>query len=375
MIRILHIVGTMDVGGLERLIMNVYRNIDRKMLQFDFVVHNDKHNYYEDEIISLGGYVHRVERKRKNIFKNIIQMYKLFKRNPQYKIIHIHTNSATCLTDLIVAKICNISISIVHSHSTHTGQEKQFLHKVLRFIMCLMTDEKFACSDLAAKWLFGDKAYNNNEVKIINNAIDAQNFIYNKEISLKCRKDLGIKQNTFVLGHIGSFSDAKNHSFLIDIFNAVRKEEIDSKLLIVGNGPFEMKIRDKINSLNLNDDVILTGLRSDIPEMLCAMDVFVFPSFFEGFPVTLVEAQASGLKCIISDTITTQVQITDLIECVSLNESAEYWASKVLSCKNGYKRGNTYQEIIKRGFDIKNEAKELQEFYIKLQGELNKNEK
>lgn len=368
MIRVLHIVGTMDVGGIERFIMNTYRNIEREQVQFDFVVHKKERNYYEDEIESLGGTVHRVERKSKNIIKNIIQMYRLFKNNPQYKIIHIHTNSATCITDLLIAALCNVPQRIVHSHSTKTKKSKKYIHKTFRSIMNVLANRKLACSDLAAQWLFGENQYIKNKVQIVNNAIDLDLFKFNKDTSVKYRNELNIRQDSFVVGHIGSLSNAKNHSFLIDIFKAILEKESNSTLVIVGEGPHKKEITDKINELNLTDDVILTGLRNDIPELLSLFDVLIFPSFYEGFPVTLVEAQASGLPCIISDTITKQVKTTELVQFISLNKKPGDWADQALFTKSSNNRIDTYSQIVSSGFDINTEASKLQRFYQELQG-------
>lgn len=365
MIRVMHIVGTMDVGGIERFIMNTYRNIDRSQVQFDFVVHNKEKNYYEDEINDLGGKIYRVESKSKNLFKNMWDMYKLFSINKQFKIIHIHTNSSTCITDLLIAKLCSIPNRIVHSHSTTTRDSKRKLHKMLRSLMNILTTKKFACSDLAARWLFGKSNYMNGQVTVINNAIESEKFRYNESISRKYRSDFNIEKSSLIIGHIGSLSNAKNHIFLIDIFKAILDKGVNAKLVIVGEGPFEITITKKIKELKLDDSVILTGLRDDIPNLLSLFDILVFPSFYEGFPVTLVEAQASGLPCIISDTITSQVKITELVQYVSLNEKANYWAEKTLSYRNE-KRTDFTSQIVNHGFDIKKEATKLQEFYLHL---------
>jgi glycosyltransferase involved in cell wall biosynthesis len=362
MIRVLHIVGTMDLGGIEQFIMNVYRNIDREKVQFDFIVHKEEKNYFEDEIHELGGRVFRVPRKSSGIIKNMAKMYTILLRNQGYEIVHIHNNSALCLTDLIVAKLCKTKFTIVHSHSTSTAKRKKILNRIFRPLMIKFADKKLACSDLAAQWLFGKTS----EVIIINNAIDAIKFKYNEQSARKYRTNMGIHPDTVLIGHIGNFSYAKNHMFLIDIFKSVVEINKNSKLILVGQGPLQKDVINKVVELNLEDYVIFAGLRKDIPEILSAVDVLLFPSLYEGFPVTLVEAQSAGLKCIISDTITKQVVLTDLVEQLSLKESPDRWAEKVLSSTKRYNRKNTYQEIMKKGFDVKEEAKRLQNFYLKL---------
>jgi glycosyltransferase involved in cell wall biosynthesis len=361
MIRILHIVGTMDLGGVEQFIMNMYRNIDRSKIQFDFIVHKKDHNYFEDEINELGGRLYRITSKKENMLKSMIQLYNVIKMNQNYNIIHIHNNSAICVFDIIVAKFCGIRNIIVHSHSTNTGISKKTLHRNLRSIMSKLATYKFACSELAAKWFFRDM----NNVTLINNAIDSKKFIYNKNYSLEFRKKLNINEDELILGHIGSFSYAKNHDFLIDIFKAVTLKRKDAKLILVGEGNLMEKIADKVEQLNLSSNVVFLGLRYDIPQILSAFDILVFPSLYEGFPVTLVEAQASGLKCIISDKITNQVKLTSLIESVSLNSSPNDWAEIIIKNAN-YERKNTFNEIKESGFDIESESNRLQSIYLKI---------
>lgn len=362
MIRVLHIVGTMDLGGIEQFLMNIYRNIDREKVQFDFIVHKEEKNYFEDEIIDLGGRIFRVPRKGNGIITNMVKLYTILNYNREYEIVHIHNNSAICVTDLIVAKLCKIKFTIVHSHSTSTAKRKKIMHVILRSIMNKLTYKKLACSDLAALWFFGKS----NEVVLINNAIDAKKFQYNVQIANKYRASLGVQPETILIGHIGSFSYAKNHMFIIEIFKSVIEKNNNSRLILVGEGPLLKDVINKVDELNLRDYVIFTGLRSDIPEILSAIDVLLFPSIYEGFPVTLVEAQAAGLKCVISDTITKQVNLTDLVEQLSLEEPPHVWAEKVLSHREKYNRNNAYQEIVNKGFDIIDESKRLQSIYIEL---------
>lgn len=360
--RILHIVGTMDLGGIEQFLMNIYRNIDREKVQFDFVVHSYEKNYFEDEIVSLGGKLYRIPRKNKNLLTNMIELYKLLSNHKEYQIIHIHNNSATSLTDLIIAKLIGVKVTIIHSHSTNTSLRKKRLHKIFRGTMKRLADYKFACSDLAADWLFGDRK----NVHIIKNAIDTETFIFNKSVRDLYRKKFNIGDNTLVIGHIGSFSYAKNHDYLLSIMSEVASKEQDSKLILVGDGPNRKAIINKIKDLNLESHVTLAGLRNDVPKLLSVMDILVFPSFYEGFPVTLVEAQASGLKCIISDTISQEVVLTNLVERVSLENTPEFWAKLTVDNAKNYGRKNTYNQIVKCGYDVKNEALKLQNFYLNI---------
>lgn len=201
-------------------------------------------------------------------------------------------------------------------------------------------------------------------ITLINNAIEAEKFRFNKEISAKKRKELNINKNQFVIGHVGSFRYAKNQEFLIDIFKEIHKKYSSAVLCLVGSGKLEKKIKNKVKSLNIEENVKFLGLRNDVNQLLMVFDVFLFPSRYEGLPVTLIEAQASGLEIVASDTITKEVKITDLIKFISLNKSSDYWADNVLDLKDSDYDRNYYQEIVDTGYDIKNTVEELQNFYI-----------
>ena len=228
-----------------------------------------------------------------------------------------------------------------------------------------ISDYFFACSEAAGKWLFGNKVCKSKNYFIMNNAINTKEFIYNESIRLKKRQEFNI-QNKLVIGHIGKILSQKNHNFLIDIFKDLNSKNKNAVLMLVGDGELKPLIKRKVDSLGLNEYVIFTGVRSDIPMLLQAMDVFVFPSIHEGLPVTLVEAQASGLPCFISDNITTEVMITNSVKRISLKKSPEEWTKEIFSSLKRHQRRNMSSEIIRAGYDIESVIKWYQEFCLNL---------
>lgn len=365
-IRILHCVGRMGRGGAETLIMNIYRNIDRKKVQFDFVVHTNKKCEYDDEIYALGGRIFNVPRyngKNHFMYKEIWKQLFLKHAN-EWKIIHGHITNTAVIYFEIAKKFGLLTIS--HSHNTSSGRGiVAILKNILQYPLKYRSDYLFACSEAAGLWLYGKKYCKKDNFYVLNNAIDVNKFAFNNNTRLKERNELKVKNN-FVIGNVGRFNEQKNHDFLIDIFKEIYKKNSKALLLLVGDGNLRPVIENKIDKLGLSEKVVLTGVRSDIPEILQAMDVFVLPSFYEGLPVTLVEAQASGLNCIISNTITDEIKITDSIQFVSLNRSPEYWAEQVLKYSDGYERKNNYYKICAAGYDISENAKWLENFYLKI---------
>lgn len=254
--------------------------------------------------------------------------------------------------------------TIIHSHNISSG--KGIDNKFKDFLQIPLKKEKkadfrFACSKDAGKWLF-DKC----DFKVINNAIDTNMFIFNEDKRNNIRKLYSI-EDKLVIGNIARFSEQKNHIFLIDIFNEIYKKNKNAVLMLVGDGHLKNEIEDKVNLLGLRENVIFTGVKSNVNEHLMAMDVFLFPSLFEGLGIVLIEAQASGLKCFTSDIVVpNEAKVSDLLEYINLSKDAKYWAGKVLECDNGYERENMTQYIVDMGYDIKETVKYLQSFYLNL---------
>jgi glycosyltransferase involved in cell wall biosynthesis len=363
-LRVLQVFARMDRGGAETMMMNLYRNMNRSEVQFDFVVHTDDHCSFDDEIKALGGKIFRVPTYQgRNHLRYKKSWEDFFKTHPEYKIIHGHIRS----TASIYLKIANNYglVTIAHSHSTSSGTGLPALIKnTLQYPIRYIGNYLFACSQTAGIWLFGKKACKRDNFYLLNNAIDTSKYIFNETLRRDKREEFQI-QDRFVVGHVGSFGYPKNHEFLIDIFKAIHDKEPNSVLMLVGEGELREKMEEKVADLGLTDSVIFTGLRHDIPELLQAMDVILFPSLYEGLPVTIVEAQASGIKCIISDTITKEVVCDDnLVSFMSLKSHVNDWADQVLEYSNGYTRKNGHDQIIKSGYDIQQTSAVLQKFYL-----------
>lgn len=358
MIRVLNIIGRMNTGGAETFIMNVYRNLDREKVQFDFVVHTKEKCDYDDEITKLGGKIYRIPSLSRHPIKNLIGLKNVFK-NTKYSIVHRHTNTSMIFTDLIVAKIMGVKKIIVHSHSTNA--KNPILHKIFRPLMCKLATIKYACSKEAGEWLFG----RNEKFEIITNGIDIEKYKFNREVREEVRKELNIANEEILIGHVGRFNIAKNHEFLIDIFNEFQKSN-NSKLILLGTGNLENKIKEKVAKLNLQDKVIFLGVRNDVHRIMQAMDLFVFPSLYEGLPLTLVEAQAAGLDILASSVITKECNITGSIKYYDIEKPAMEWKKQLEEIiKEKHSRNTDVTGLYKNGFDSKMTAEKLQLEYLK----------
>lgn len=359
-IRILHAVVNMNRGGAEMLIMNLYRNIDRSKIQFDFLT--CKEGVFDDEITQLGGIVHRIPYVTDiGHIGYCHALDRFFQDHPAYPVIHSHMDRMSGLV-LQRAKKAGIPIRIAHSHNTRSeGGIAARLYKWYSgtHIKSSAT-HLLACSQTAAQWLYSRKV---EEAHIVPNGIDCEKFAYSHDKQLQAREELRIDNNTFVIGHVGRFAHQKNHAFLIDTFAKVQYMFEDSILILIGDGPLRKAMEQKVENLKLAEKVKFLGVRSDIDYLLQAFDVFVFPSFHEGLPVTLIEAQGVGLPCVISDRITPEVDMgADLIHYMELSKSPAMWANQVISCKREKRDSKSYIE--ERGYNIRSSAKWLENYYM-----------
>lgn len=368
-IRILHVFGALNRGGAETMIMNIYRNIDREKVQFDFIMHCSEKCDYTAEIETLGGKIYALPRfKGKNCFAYVKAWNHFFQQHPAYKIIHGHVRSTAAIY-LSIAKKYGL-VTIAHSHSTSNGTGFPAVVKnSMQYPVRYIADYLFACSKGAGEWMYGKKAVQKSNFKVIRNAIDISKYVFDEIKRKTAREQLGI-DGKFVIGHVGRFQYPKNHRFLLEVFKEIYTQNRQSVLLLVGDGEMRPQIEQKIAQLNLQDCVILTGVRSDVPELLHAMDVFLFPSLFEGFPVTVVEAQAAGLPCVLSDSITKDVCITPLVAYMSLHQPAKAWTNKTVQLQKDCNRQNTCENIKEAGYDIHKNAEWIESFYIKVYNSL-----
>lgn len=351
------VISTVNLGfnGITSVIMNYYRNINRDKIQFDFVVCEEIHNSIAEEIKDLGGKVYNLPSRKKRTIKYLKELKKLVKQK-NYEIVHLHGNSGTLYLDIHTLKKAGVPMRIVHSHNTTCNYK--FIHKILKNSLNREMTDGIACSQVAGDWLF------NKDYTIINNGIDIDRFLFNEQIRNEYREKMGVK-NKFIIGHIGHFSYQKNHEYLIRVFNEVLKKEPNAILMLIGDGKLRYEIEEQLKELEIEKNVMLLGKRSDISELMQMMDIFVFPSRFEGLPVVLIEAQSAGLNALVSDAITKECQVTERVKFLGLDKDENEWAQEILSLRSVYNRDNVEEKLKKSKFNIKNETKKLEDIYFK----------
>nr|BAU04020.1 glycosyltransferase family 1 [Streptococcus parauberis]BAU04038.1 glycosyltransferase family 1 [Streptococcus parauberis]BAU04075.1 glycosyltransferase family 1 [Streptococcus parauberis] len=333
-IRVLHMIGSLNLGGSQALIMNIYRNIDRTQIQFDFIIDHPSMNYYQDEIERLGGRVYSFPTFTGRNVRNVRNEWdKFFKEHVEYSIIHFHVRSYISLLIPIAKRYGLITIS--HSHSISNGLGlKSKIKNLLQIPIRYQADYLFACSKEAGEWLFGKAAIKKGNFHIIKNAIDGKKFKFDTRIRTTTRKKLDISNDCLVLGNVGRITEAKNQEFLIDILHNLISKSENIKLIVVGDGENKSKLKQKIDYLSLNNHCLLVGSNEFAETYLNAMDFFIFPSFWEGLGMAAIEAQANGLFCFISNTVPKEVDIkADLVSFLPLEEGAEFWANKIINSK------------------------------------------
>ena len=355
------IMGKWVGGGVESVIMNYYRHLDHSKVQFDFICDEDSTRIPYDEIKKLGGRVFLVP-KYQNLPKYLKVLEKLFKEN-QYRIVHSNINTLSVFP-LYAAKKAGVPIRISHSHSTSNPKEwkRNFIKNILRPFSKRYATDYFACSEVAGRYLFGNKTFNRGEVKIIHNAIDIDKFKFDEVARKKLRKELGIKDSTIVIGHVGRFVQQKNHTFLVDIFKEYHKKNPDSKLLLVGSGPLEDEIKKKVERLGLKDSVLFLGQRDDINKLYSVMDIFCLPSLYEGLPVVGVESQAAGLPIIFSNGVSHEAIISKNAKIVPTQETGAYIKKMDEITQENKQRALA---SINENMSIKNEAPKLEAIYCR----------
>lgn len=357
-IRILQVVTYMGRGGLETMLMNYYRHMDREKIQFDFLVHRDFEADYDREILSLGGRIFRVSRLVPWSGRYRQELRDFFRQHPEYKIVHVHQDCLSAVA-LQCAKESGVPVRIAHSHSSSAVKNLKYPIKqyYMKKIPVYATD-LLACGRCAGDWMFSGMPY-----EVVPNAIDVSGYSFSQSMAAQKRRELGL-DSQLVIGHVGNFTPAKNHSFLLEVFRQALCMEPSAKLLLVGGGDGMQSAREKAQAMGIADHVIFTGVRSDVPQLMQAMDVFVFPSLYEGLPVTMVEAQAAGLPCVISDRVPGECVVTKgLVTVKKLTDDPGEWAAHILSQAKTPRKDHT-AEIRGAGYDIGAAAKNLEMFYL-----------
>ncbi|XJZ58640.1 glycosyltransferase family 1 protein [Lactobacillus delbrueckii subsp. bulgaricus] len=366
MIRVLQVVNDMHRAGLETMLMNYYRNIDRDQIQFDFLTHRPYKSDYDDEVISLGGKVYYAPRLYPQNYPAYFKwMKQFFVEHPEYRIVHSHIDSMSYLP-LRAAKKAGIPHRIAHSHNTSIDKDFKYpLKQLFRFELPHVANHYLACGQDAGKFMYGNRHF-----IVIPNAVEADKFYFNERVRKMKRSALGLEDDQFVVGHVGRLSYQKNHKFILQIFNALSKMDSKAVLLLVGTGEKEEEIRSQIKEFGLENKVMMLGNREDVSELYQAMDVFILPSLFEGIPVVGVESQFAGLPVFFSDKVPTEVKFSSKCQFLSLDATPNEWANTILKAKSTKRTGN-YEDLKDSPYDIKNSHDILENYYLNFEGVAN----
>lgn len=358
-LRILHIVHTLNRGGMESRIMDLYRNLDHDRFQFDFYVESGNSGMFDEEVRNLGGRVFFSQKQSHHNLPNFKDFYRFLIKHPEYRIVYAYNQWAGLY--LKQAKKCRILYRVANARtSIQTKSIKNNIKNLVKMNVNKYATHRFAVSRRASEWLFGKVKTRSGEVNIWPNAIDTKKFAFSEEIRQEVRCELGL-DNEFTVMHVGNIRFEKNHLFLLKVFAELKNLRSDAKLVLVGGGDTGY-LKLPIKKLGIEDAVIYLGVRTDIDRLLQAGDVFVFPSLYEGFPGAVLEAEASGLNCLISDSITEEVMLTDHIVALPLSEHPKTWAQKVLEFGE-VDRFKSWKEIKSAGYDIEDLTIRTQEFF------------
>ena len=369
-IRILHVLGNTQLGGAESRIMDLYRHLDRNRVQFDFLVHTSREGYFDREIHELGGRIYRVPRFRMyNYFSYKKAIKAFFAAHHEYQAVQGHITS-TASVYLPLAKKAGIPITIAHARSAGVDKGiKGILTRWMRRNLSNKADYLFTCSELAGISVFGEKAVREGKTIFIPNAIDCNKFSYDEEVRREMRAELGLSEK-YVIGHVGRFHYSKNHEYLLRVFACLcaRSHDIGGEtnreyvLILLGEGAGMNTAKSLAEEMGIGNRVYFLGNHGDIYRYYQAMDYFVYPSRFEGLPGTVVEAQTTGLKCVISDTICKEVQVTELVKAMSIQEDPNVWAAYIEKTAD-YQRRSYLEEMKQAGFDVHEQAQKMMIFY------------
>lgn len=361
-IRVAQVVGKVVLGGVDTMVMNYYRHIDRTKIQFDFFMDGVEKTPIDDEIFDMGGKVYKLPAYTDSMRANI-DAFRTILDQTSYQIVHSHLNSLNVFW-LRAAKQAGVPVRISHSHNTAAWGEhmRNIMKYTLRPFSRLYPTHFCACSAHAARWLFGSKLFDSGKVQLVKNAIPLTNFLFSAESRNAIRQSLGI-QDRFVVGHVGRFVYQKNHHFLLKVFRNIYDKCPDAVLLLVGDGPLKEEIQQTARDMGLGHAVIFTGNRQDIPALLNGMDCFLFPSHYEGLGIALVEAQCSGLPCFASNGTPEEASLTPLCHRLDINMPAQKWAELILNFPS-HSRDSWLGALQMAGYDITCEAEKLERYYL-----------
>ena len=351
-----------NMGGVEKFLLKIFHNIDREKYKMDFFFSGTRKNIYDDEIRQLGGRAFHGIYTKNNPIKAYYSYYKYIKNNNYDYVLVVAPHSLAALK-LLIAKLAGAKILAMRSSNTQiTGSRlSRVLNSVFFFLPQIVANVKIAPSVAAGKFLFGDKCILKRQVHILNNGIPLNEYRFNPEIRYKKRKELNVT-NEILFGHVGRFEEQKNHEYLIDVFADITKKIPKAKLILIGDGVLKAEIIKKAKALNIYDHIIFTGIRNDVPHLLMAMDTLIFPSFYEGMPNVLIEAQGAGLPCLVASTITKECHVTNLVEFMDLSKPTTAWADNAIRLVQKFENNDRtkYGEVLKNeGYDINDVTNEF----------------
>ena len=357
-VRILQVVTSLNPGGIENYLMNLYRHIDRSVLQFDFLVHRNEPGLYEKEVEELGGVIYRVPRANPLNPGYLIALETFFSKH-SYRVVHAHLDCMSAFV-LKAAKRHAVSTRVAHSHNSSQDMDLKYPIKIIckRLIPKYATD-LFACGERAGEWMFNGASYT-----VQPNAIDLHKFEFSKTVRRSIRRELDVPQDAFVIGHVGRFNKVKNQGFLLEVERAICARLDNVFLVYVGDGDQRCEVQAMAVDMGISDKVRFAGVRNDVCDCMSAFDVFALPSLYEGLPLVLVEAQTSGLPCLITNTIPSDCDLTSLIRRLPLDHHS--WAKEIISLEGGveFERKSNVSELASRGFEVSVAAENMQRFYL-----------
>lgn len=365
-IKVLHLYTALDDGGVERFLLNYYDNMDRSHIRFDVVVPGEHKGILEDAFVERGSEVYHVPTLHDNFRKHISTVYRIM-REGNYNVVHCH-GYKSCV-GLILAWLAGIKVRIIHSHMAY--EMESVVGKIKRKMVTLvckgLSTERFACGEAAGIWLYGRNDYNRKRFRVIHNAIDVDKFIFDMQKREKLREELQLGER-IVIGNVARFSYQKNQEFLIPVLAEILTHKNDVMLVFVGCGDSMNDVKELARKYRVEQNVLFLGARTDVPELLCAFDAFVLPSRYEGLPVSLVECQASGLCGCVADNITQEINVTGMLEYISLEQCTEYWAERII-VQAERTRVSKRECLLRNGqYDISEQAKTLQKAYEEMVG-------
>lgn len=367
-VKVLRIIGECKTGGTETIALNYYKNLNHDLVGMDFLFYGPSLPRFSKELEANGDRVINVVDYTDNLIGSIREIRDVVK-NGNYDIVHAQLNALNFFP-LLGAYLGGAKIRIAANHSTANMKyepKKSIVKYLVRPSAGILATNYAACSEYAGEWCFGKRALKNGKIKIIHNAIDLSSFNYSDETRQNVRDHMGWSDK-FVIGHAGRFTEQKNHKFMVEIFAKIHEKCPEAVLAFAGDGHLMQEIKEQVKELGLTDAVQFLGVRFDMNELMQGMDIFLFPSLYEGLGNVITEAQAVGLRSVASDAVPNEVKMTELVDFISLNKSADFWADAILKYKDGYVHKSRHDDLKKAGYEIKSAAKDLEKYYLQLVG-------